>query len=513
MQDLEFSRKILNVVVVGQSGVGKSSFLNYVADNDVFPTGVGGAVTKGYFHTHKVSRNRVEYILYDTEGLEPGKVKEWENNILSEIKKRDNGNDISDWFHSLLFCISAESKRIQPFEIDAIKRMSQFGHVMVLLTKKDKVNGDVLEDMKTELLRQTGDQIDVLSVCSVSQKFRNGKTSNREGLDDVLKMTFVGLWKKMSKMMPKILLSKISFYDGSIDYGKNVKSYISWALLNGIDGLDKLKSFYALCDVLGLNATTVDNDTAVSNSQFMQIKKIDCYLTRDGFVRATGRFSYKDSLNLPTTPSKDILDWGLFRGGLQNYLIDWSMFYYELQRALRIFNPKEISNQILQMIQTCLSFYADIMGRNLGKKVSIHDINSRLAEINMVPHNDELCDSLSKVRSAIREVNGCIFFNGTERDELIKAYGDFKNDTDSFIRKYEGALTAASQAIQQELRSFADYTLRDSFVGDSQDPLTEFIKIIRNNVSFNEWNRICQETLNCSNNQMDSIKKVLKYGI
>ena len=42
--------KSVNILVLGKAGVGKSSFLNYLVDKDVFETGIGEPVTKAGFH-------------------------------------------------------------------------------------------------------------------------------------------------------------------------------------------------------------------------------------------------------------------------------------------------------------------------------------------------------------------------------------------------------------------------------------------------------------------------------
>ena len=88
--------------------------------------------------------------------------------------------------------------------------------------------------MKTEIRKQIGDQIDILAVCSVAQKFRNGTESHKQGLDAVLKTTFIGLWKKMAMMVPPILLRSIISYHGTIEYYERVSSFISWNIINGI---------------------------------------------------------------------------------------------------------------------------------------------------------------------------------------------------------------------------------------------------------------------------------------
>ena len=107
----------LNIVVVGRSGVGKSSFLNYAAGKKVFETGTGDPVTQSYFDVIEVERpeKNVIYSLFDTKGLEAGNTDEWKKAIYSEIERRDESDNKYDWFHTKIYCIDASSKRIQPF--------------------------------------------------------------------------------------------------------------------------------------------------------------------------------------------------------------------------------------------------------------------------------------------------------------------------------------------------------------------------------------------------------------
>ncbi len=462
MSEFTYSNQIFNVVVVGQSGVGKSSFLNYVADDDIFETGVGSAVTKGYFHKHKVTKGNVSYMLYDTEGLEPGKITEWESAILGEIEERDKSYDMSQWFHSLLFCVSAESKRIQPFEIEAIKRMSERGHVMVLFTKKDKVEPQILEDLKKELYNQVGDQIEVLSVCSVATKFRNGRISAREGLEDVLKMTFVGFWKKMSKMMPHALLSSVLQYEDGFLYSPDVPSIIAWAILNNNQNAVDPLNFWKYINVSQWN---VSDKTVVHKEMFDKINNLNKNKWRivlsGGDIKALGQISYKDALILPSSPSKAAWDWGLLRMGISKYLSRWDKTYISLRHNLNVLKSEHICENLESMIRICSRLYYQITGHSLNKPISLYDIKQSLERIKALDANiSTLRQHLSSTISKIREVDNCILFSSSERDALIYTYGQFKDETDKFLLEYKESLSVAMKAISQELRSYADYTLR-----------------------------------------------------
>lgn len=458
-----FSRKVLNIVVVGQSGVGKSSFLNYVAGKEYFRTGVGGAVTKGYFESYTTKRNNVDYQLFDTEGLESGSVVKWQKNILSEIKRRDSLTDMSEWFHSVLFCISAESKRVQPFEIDAIKRLASSGHVIVLLTKMDKVDPHDLQSLKTEILNQVGDQVEILSVCSVAQKFRNGTQTTQHGLDEVLSTSFIGLWKKMAILIPSILLSEVLFYKNEIHYSNSIKSLISWGILNQLfpRNLD-IKEF---CRLFNFDTYSISNSTNVPYDKFVKahkIKELEIYPRPHG-IGAKGNACYGQLLKLPSCPSKENLDWGLLRGGIANFLIDWQDIKRSLIGFLNELNESTIIESLNSAIETCSKLYIEVTGERFTKTVSFHDIQSNIKTLKAISAHDSLTWYYNKVKQSIAEVDSCTFFSGKERDRLILNYGNFKSAADDFCTEYSKALESTIKSIQQELRSFADYTLRNTF--------------------------------------------------
>lgn len=103
---------------------------------------------------------------------------------------------------AVISCIDASSKRIQPFEVNAVRELAERGSVLVLLTKKDLVTPEILEDLRKQILQEVGDRVQVLSVCSVSVRTRKGE-SKASGLEDVLRVSFLGLWEKASKILPR----------------------------------------------------------------------------------------------------------------------------------------------------------------------------------------------------------------------------------------------------------------------------------------------------------------------
>ena len=193
----------LNIIVTGKSGVGKSSFLNYLIGEDLFMTGVGEPVTQQYFENKEYisPNNGVKYNLIDTKGIEPTTTEEHREKLLENINANDSSDNVFQWIHVVYYCFSASNKRIEPFEINFIKELKKTVSVVILLTKKDLVSEMDLNAIKTQVKNELGTSIQVIPVCSVEKITRRG-SSIPSGKDDVLKASFLGLWSKLSRVLP-----------------------------------------------------------------------------------------------------------------------------------------------------------------------------------------------------------------------------------------------------------------------------------------------------------------------
>lgn len=200
-------KRNLNIVVAGKSGAGKSSLLNYIAEKDLFETGIGSPITQDYFnlHEYKHPTKNVTYNLYDTKGIEPDTIVEFENNVVGKIDEFSDSEDFFDHIHTLYFCIAASSKRIEPFEVNFIKNISKKVDVVIVLTKCDLVSEQEKTEFKDVLKKEVGaseKEVDanvrVIEVCSVEIVTRKGK-SLPFGKEDVLNHSFLGLWNTFSK--------------------------------------------------------------------------------------------------------------------------------------------------------------------------------------------------------------------------------------------------------------------------------------------------------------------------
>lgn len=250
--------KNLNIVVVGKSGAGKSSLLNYLVDKEIFETGVGSPVTKTYFDHHQFNHptKNVTYNLFDTKGIEPDTTDEFIDSVKGKIDEFANSDDVFDHIHTLYYCISAVSKRLEPFEVRFIKEMSDILDVVIVLTKADLVSEEDLTNFDETLLKELSASekdidttIRIIKVCSVAQTTRKG-VSLQFGRDDILKHSFIGLWNTFSKEIPWTIFPSV-YSSISVDFSTSEidNSFLQHAPdISNLERYNRTKSFENLWD-------------------------------------------------------------------------------------------------------------------------------------------------------------------------------------------------------------------------------------------------------------------------
>lgn len=121
----------VNILLIGKSGVGKSTLINSVFREKIADTGTGRPVTK---HLQKITREDVPITLYDTRGLElsPEVQKQVQDEIYSVI---DKNKGTKEAIHVAYYCIQATSSRIEDSEIEMIQAISEKIPVILVLTQ------------------------------------------------------------------------------------------------------------------------------------------------------------------------------------------------------------------------------------------------------------------------------------------------------------------------------------------------------------------------------------------
>ena len=175
-----------NVLIIGKSGVGKSSLLNYIFGRELQKVGVGAPVTKMEIKkfTYKYD-DHFEMHIYDTWGLEPSvqKAEDWKNTIFKEI-----GRD---------------------FEIDIMEELlREKNHVTIALThcnSKSDPDGIVLRESVKEELTKRGieapDDRNFVFVSNVRKKLLGG-TVEQFGKEEIFISIIRNVWASLKSKVP-----------------------------------------------------------------------------------------------------------------------------------------------------------------------------------------------------------------------------------------------------------------------------------------------------------------------
>ena len=194
----------INALVLGKSGAGKSSLLNYLWGAPVRPTGAGRPVTPeaegdevGIYAVPPLQVGAHEIIVYDSHGLEADKAERWSTVVREEMDRREASDDPERWFHAVIYCVDAKKSRLDDFEIMyVINPLLQAGHpVTVAFTKSDLASEDELSALETVIRSRVCNDVDIIRMSSESKLLRNGTQVERSGGDDLVQSLVRGFLK------------------------------------------------------------------------------------------------------------------------------------------------------------------------------------------------------------------------------------------------------------------------------------------------------------------------------
>lgn len=203
----------VNVLVVGKSGVGKSTLINTVFRERIAATGIGKPVTK---HLQKISRKDVPITIYDTRGLElaPEVQRKVRDEIFDLVDKKAHSKDE---IHVAYYCIQATSSRIEDAEIELITDISQKVPVILVLTQ---AIGEQAKEFHRYLKEMNLPVVGIHSVLAQPYVIADDYTVKPFGLKELIERTF--------HLIPEDV--RESFTNAQrVDIERKVKSAKNWA--------------------------------------------------------------------------------------------------------------------------------------------------------------------------------------------------------------------------------------------------------------------------------------------
>lgn len=207
-----------NILIIGKTGTGKSSFANYLFNVDKFTTGSGEPVTSWAenFQAYHFEKEGIKINVYDSVGLEPDNQSKWMGELDNFLSHKQSQKDPNKIIHVLFYVINASSSRIEPGEITKIKEIKQKYDIdgNIVFTHCDVADSDTLCQLEKNCEQNN---LKSIKICSISRKTRAGTQSQKYGKDEAVKILLNSSYEKIGREL------SVATYDSVIGYMEQIR--------------------------------------------------------------------------------------------------------------------------------------------------------------------------------------------------------------------------------------------------------------------------------------------------
>jgi predicted GTPase len=125
---------VVNIMLSGKAGVGKSTLVNAIFGEELAETGVGAPLTQ---HIQLYEKEDTPIRVYDVEGLvlKAADQKRIRAEVKTLVRASRKSPTASDDIHMMWYCVLSEGSKLDPAEVDFINDLAQSLDVILVLTK------------------------------------------------------------------------------------------------------------------------------------------------------------------------------------------------------------------------------------------------------------------------------------------------------------------------------------------------------------------------------------------
>eukprot|EP00833_Pecoramyces_ruminatium_P012892 jgi/Orpsp1_1/1186924/evm.model.d7180000054141.1 len=242
----------LNVMVLGKTGVGKSTLINNLFKGNIAETGVGTPITK---EIKRFKNENYPLAIYDVPGFEL--IKKQQNEVINDIKNIiKNGymsNDINHAIHCILYCIDCNSNRIDEIEKGFIKLLSSENRnievpVPIIIVLTQSINKNTIDGLKRIISDLNLGVIDIVPVLAEKMESVDNITIESFGLDKLVEVMEINLPRELKITMRKMQIVNQSIIERiSSIFAENVMN--SEVLINYFKSFKKISFLLMITEI------------------------------------------------------------------------------------------------------------------------------------------------------------------------------------------------------------------------------------------------------------------------
>ena len=204
-----FQIKYLTVMVLGKSGVGKTSLINKILNINA-PTGEGKFVTK---ETTPYTSNAMPFLrLVDTRGIEIAQqfgIQKMEEEAVKFIDEQLKTGNYNNYVHCIWYCVSG--KRFEDVEINALNRIRAFyqgNKIPIIMVYTQSVDEESIERLKKYILKSI-DCNDFVKVLAHDIKSVGHQVIKSFGIDELISKTLARCKEALNGDMRAVMTNQI----------------------------------------------------------------------------------------------------------------------------------------------------------------------------------------------------------------------------------------------------------------------------------------------------------------
>ena len=174
----------INIMVAGKTGSGKSTLINALFRESIAKTGVGLPITQ---EVQKLTKEGVPLTLYDTQGLELN--AEVQHNVLSNLSaliKEEKAKGTRHQIHLTYYCLNANMSRIESYEVELIRALSEQLPVIIVLTQ---TIGEETEQFEQYLLAMDLPVEAIVPILASDYRIQKNHSLPAFGLQELIDIT------------------------------------------------------------------------------------------------------------------------------------------------------------------------------------------------------------------------------------------------------------------------------------------------------------------------------------